>query len=258
MRHHRFTPGIIAVAAIVAGFAIAWLSAPAPPDRQPPPAADSPNAGTWPSDTREPTGTTAQFDSAPLESDEAVDEQIETAGTHDDAHAPPDMLLADAFRPRGDEAQLYAGARENFEAALHNAGDDPAAVAEQLAARIGGTAGEQAADMFMAYARYREQESGDIDDSVYRSAAQSGDVQMLETRLETRAAMRRQHFTDEVATQLFGEEEQMERYYLEHLRLQHDAELEDEERREREAQLRELLPERYREELAAGEDTGDE
>ena len=164
-------------------------------------------------------------------------------------------MLADQFSISVDgKLRLGEGTREQFELALSMIGDAPAeleALAEALAEALGSPAGEQAAALLRDYAGYRQAEEGYMDQAMFLMPEDGSEMAMLEQHLEDLAALRREHFDEDIADSLFAQDEQMARYELERLRLEQDPALDEQARSERLAELEESLPEEYRSAVAS-------
>lgn len=93
---------------------------------------------------------------------------------------------------------------------------------------LGGSAGEQAADVVERFARYS---------NAYREVGSSLQAEVepdiLESYLEQLEIMRRAHLGDELAAALFDREEEMTRYTIESMRLDRDRTLSEHERQAR-------------------------
>ncbi|XXX81775.1 lipase secretion chaperone [Sorangium sp. So ce134] len=129
-----------------------------------------------------------------------------------------------------------------FDYFLSATGEEPAAaikarIAAAIRERAAGRAAEQAIALLDRYLGYREA----------AGAARAAQAAEPEERLAALREIRREHFGDEVAARLFGDEEREGEAAIEASRILADATLSPEERDARLAEVEAALPERLRE-----------
>ncbi|MAL99074.1 MAG: hypothetical protein CL583_11590 [Alteromonadaceae bacterium] len=165
-------------------------------------------------------GGSAVLEPAPAQSHEFDLDRVSAVLADLELDDAGNLIVNDSMLPGLN--QVFLGTREPL---------SPAQVEElQLLVRtgLGGSAGEQAADVVERFARYS---------NAYREVGSSLQAEVepdvLAGYLEQLEIMRRAHLGDELAGALFDREEEMTRYTIESMRLDRDRTLSEQERQAR-------------------------
>lgn len=173
-------------------------------------------------------GGSAVLEPAPAQSHEFDLDRVSAVLADLELDDTGNLIVNDSMLPGLN--QVFLGTREPL---------SPAQVEElQLLVRtgLGGSAGEQAADVVERFARYS---------NAYREVGSSLQAEVepdvLAGYLEQLEIMRRAHLGDELAGALFDREEEMTRYTIESMRLDRDRTLSEQERQARRQVLTEKV-----------------